>query len=150
MPIKIITIPFEVSIQGFDSELLDQFCMNKVIHQLQAQFFTTDSGHYWTFMIQYDIVEGKGESRKHGEVTADLDEGQKLLYENLRIWRKQRANQEGIPVYLIAKNAHLVLMVKKRVLSMKGFDLIKGFGKMKREKYGKDIIHIIQTFYQTS
>ncbi len=154
MAFTIITIPFEEKLRGFDGELLEKFCMNKYIHQMYTHFFTNSLGAYWTFMLEYeiavgskkkDVATGKKESE---ELTKELNDPQKLLYDKLRHWRNDKADEEGIPPFVIAKNSDLVLIVKEKVNTMKGFELIKGFGTKKREKYGKEIVDLINTFYQ--
>jgi superfamily II DNA helicase RecQ len=76
-----------------------------------------------------------------------LDDAQKALLVRLKEYRREQAMQKGIPVYLIATNAQLALMVRNKCTTMESLKLIKGFGKAHIENYGKGFTHIIKTFH---
>jgi len=80
----------------------------------------------------------------------NLTEAGKLCYERLRQWRKETAEYEGIPPFVIAKNSHFIEIIKKEITSLEALKQINGFGKKKIEKYGKAIIEIIRAFYEIS
>jgi superfamily II DNA helicase RecQ len=69
------------------------------------------------------------------------------LLERFRAWRKERAEKDGVPVYIIGTNKELVNIVKTVPASLEALKGIKGFGKAKIQKYGKEIIEIINIFY---
>ena len=138
---KIITIPFDRKMQGFDDEILSSFVLNKKIKSYQSVFFNDSSDSYWTVFVEYDpLIESS-------PAESDLDDTQKILYDQLKIWRKERAEKEGVPVYIIATNKELANLVKTSPKTLESFKNIKGFGKSKASKYGEEIIAIITAFY---
>jgi ATP-dependent DNA helicase RecQ len=76
-----------------------------------------------------------------------LTEAGKLCYEKLREWRKETAEKEGIPAYVITKNNHLGKIVKKEIKTLEALKQLNGFGAKKVEKYGRDICGIVKAFY---
>jgi superfamily II DNA helicase RecQ len=111
------------------------------VHDIQTHFFEEDGRHFWSVAIKYEVVlQGEDKIRA-------LDDAQQVLYSRLREWRKEHAGKMGIPVYLIATNAHFLQMVKFKCRTMECLKQVKGFGRKRQEKYGRYIINIIKDFY---
>jgi superfamily II DNA helicase RecQ len=138
-----MTLPFDEKTEGFDDELIADFCKNKRVHRMESHFFQQEGQVYWSIAIHYEIV-----ALKKTEKVRDLDEAQQLLYQRLREWRREQGAKAGIPVYLIATNAQLVAMIKLPVKTLESYKLVKGFGKKRIEKYGRTIINLIKAFYE--
>lgn len=141
MELRIFTLPFDEVSEGFPDEIIAQFCLNKKIHHMQTHFFQQDGRHFWSVAIQYEVVL-KGEDKIRA-----LDDEQKLLFNRLKVWRKEQGSKIGIPAYLVATNAQFLLMVKFKCKTLESLKNIKGFGKKRIEKYGRSIIAIIKDFY---
>jgi len=140
---KIITLPFDRTHKGFDDEFLNKWLLNKKLKSYKAEFFQDGEEKYWTILIEYDPV--LKESSKNQE--EGLDEPQIILLKRFKAWRKERADKEGVPVYIVGTNKEFTDIVKEAPKSMEALKNIKGFGKSKISKYGKDIINIIEAFY---
>jgi superfamily II DNA helicase RecQ len=139
---EIITIPFDFVSKTFNVDDLNSFCINKKVISTKIEFFQDEKSAYWTVFIEYEPVLEK----KSNEPT-DLTEAGRLCYEKLRQWRKETAEKEGIPAYVIAKNSHLGEIVKKEIKTLESLKQLNGFGTKKIEKYGKDICGIVKAFY---
>jgi superfamily II DNA helicase RecQ len=142
MLFRVLTLPFDPVLEGFPDEVVEEFCLNKQVHKLESQFFIKEGQPYWSVAIHYDIV------LKKDQKTRDLDERQKLLYERLREWRKTTAHEDGIPVYLIATNQHLVEIIRRKPQTLDGLKPIKGFGGSRMGRYGARILNIVKAFYE--
>lgn len=112
------------------------------MHKLESCFFQQEGKTYWSVSVHYEIP-GKGEVK-----TLELDEHQKLLFERLREWRKETAHKDGVPVYLIANNHQLIEMIRRKVLTAEGMKGIKGFGRGKMERYGRQLMAKMKAFYE--
>ena len=143
---KIITLPFDRKIKGFDDETLNKSILNKKVKSHKAEFFQDGDDNYWTILIEYDPVLEKSPKKDFEK----LDETQKILFEKFRIWRKEKADKEGVPVYIVGTNKELSDMVKNAPKSLEALKNIKGFGKSKISKYGNELIEIIKAFYEKS
>lgn len=142
MSYEIITIPFDSVTKTFSADDLNSFCVNKKIISTKIEFFRDEKQAYWTVFIEYETV-----LEKKGDEPVGLTEAGKLCYEKLRQWRKETAEKEGIPPYVIAKNSHLGEIVKKEIKTLEALKQLNGFGVKKIEKYGKDICGIVKAFY---
>ncbi len=82
-----------------------------------------------------------------GNEPKGLTEAGRICYEELRKWRRETAEKEGIPPYVICRNSQIGEIVKKEIKTLEGLKQIDGLGDKKTQKYGKDIIDIINAFY---
>ena len=68
------------------------------------------------------------------------------LFEALRGLRKQLADQEALPAYIVLSDKVLHLLSISRPTTIEEFGAISGIGKYKKKKYGKDFITLIKQF----
>lgn len=73
----------------------------------------------------------------------ELDSIELELYKELSDWRARKAREEGLAPFIISHNSWLKEIIKLRPKSIKELNAIKGFGERRVNKYGKDIIAII-------
>ena len=90
-------------------------------------------------------VDHKAKERIIGEYNPKEAEI-KLLFERLRTLRKQLADQQGVPPYVIFADSSLKLMSQLRPINLGQFSNISGVGRYKLERYGKAFIAAIQRF----
>ena len=143
MKIKILTIPFDDNSEGFNDEPVNKFCLNKRVHKIETEFFYGNNKIYWTVAVIYDEVVKPSEKIKE-----PLSNSQKLLLKRLKEWRKQKAQKEGFPVFLVTNNAQLEQIIKEKCVTLEHLKTIKGIGKSKIDKYGKEITEIVKNFYE--
>jgi translin len=73
----------------------------------------------------------------------ELDSIEQELYKELSAWRSQKANEENLAPFIIAHNSWLKEIIKLRPTTVRELNGIKGFGERRVNKYGKEIISII-------
>ena len=73
---------------------------------------------------------------------------EKKLYEALRRWRNKQARRDRLLPYMVAHNSSLKQMVRMRVKTKEDLLQIKGFGERRAEKYGSDILKVIESLNQ--
>ncbi|GEK92203.1 HRDC domain-containing protein [Alkalibacterium kapii] len=66
------------------------------------------------------------------------------LYSELKNYRLIKSRQEAIKAFYIFSNKQLKALIEKRPKNKKELRLVNGFGAAKVEKYGQDIIQIIE------
>jgi len=143
MAYEIINIPLSGNGKIFNAEELNKFCVNKKIIDRKIEFFQQDNNAFWSVFIEYEsIVEPAGRE------IAGLTEAGRLCYAELRRWRKETAEKEGIPPFVIAKNSQLVEIINKEITTLEALKRINGFGQKKLEKYGQKITGIITAFFK--
>ena len=75
--------------------------------------------------------------------TIILNEQEKVLFEALKDWRLKQSRRENVPAYGISLNDTLELIAKHKPATIIDLLSIKGVGKITIEKYGNDILRII-------
>jgi translin len=83
----------------------------------------------------------KAESAASAE--PELNKKEQQIYAVLDEWRRQKANEESLAPFIIAHNSWLRQIAKLRPANVKELNNIKGFGERRVNKYGKEIIAII-------
>ena len=68
------------------------------------------------------------------------------LFEALRALRKQLADQEALPAYIVLSDKVLHLLSTARPTTMEAFGNISGIGEYKKKKYGKDFVELIRKY----
>jgi translin len=97
-------------------------------------------------LTNIDLQQGESQLEKTEGVTHEeppLDSKEQKIYETLDEWRNQKANEENIAPYIIAHNSMLIQIIKLHPKTIKELNAIKGFGERRINKYGKEIIAII-------
>ena len=74
-------------------------------------------------------------------VFADEDE---QLFEKLRQLRRQLADQQAIPPYIVLSDKTLHALASRRPLTLDEFGGVGGIGEYKKKKYGKDFLEAIK------
>ncbi|MDR0749170.1 MAG: DNA helicase RecQ [Tannerellaceae bacterium] len=77
-------------------------------------------------------------------VSSGPDSADEKLLDALRQLRKQIAQKESVPAYIIFSDATLQDMAAQKPLDMESFAAIRGVGDVKLEKYGKVFTALIQ------
>jgi ATP-dependent DNA helicase RecQ len=66
------------------------------------------------------------------------------VFEALRTWRTSKAREAAMPPYVIAHDATLQAIAEDRPRTMAGLRRVKGMGPAKLEKYGDEILAVIE------
>ncbi len=69
-----------------------------------------------------------------------------MLFQRLRTFRKQLADEQGIAPYAIFTDSSLRLMAQQQPQSLEQFSQISGVGARKLAQYGKDFVSEIRTY----
>lgn len=70
------------------------------------------------------------------------------LFEALRGLRKQLADQDGLPAYIVMSDKVLHLLSISRPTTIEEFGSISGIGEHKKKKYAKDFVNLIKQFVE--
>lgn len=142
MAIHIFTVPFDPKKQVFHDEELRGFLLNKRVTAIRPEFFQSAGQAFWSVFVEYDPLTTLDTRGCEG-----LNEPQQLLWQRLQEWRKETAQKDGIPVYIIATNRQLSDVVRLAPRTLEALRQIQGFGKKKLERYGMHVLQIVSAFY---
>jgi DNA helicase-2/ATP-dependent DNA helicase PcrA len=65
------------------------------------------------------------------------------LFESLKVWRKQRAEAESVPAFVVFSDATLEALAEVRPGDRKGLLRINGIGAAKLERYADDVLAVL-------
>jgi ATP-dependent DNA helicase RecQ len=78
--------------------------------------------------------------------TSKTEDFELQLFNLLKTWRKEQAQKENYPAYLVFSDRVLEQIVTARPTNKAELTMIPGIGDYKLKKYGEEIIQIIQEF----
>lgn len=87
--------------------------------------------------VQADVESESG-------VKEDVEvKDEELLYQELKLYRLEKSREEGVKAYTLFTNKQLEELVETRPETLEKLMGISGFGEIKANKYGQDIVNII-------
>lgn len=110
--------------------------------------FVESKVNYWSVLVHFrekeTVVKRESISEDTNKISEqNLNPQQKAVYLALKEWRSEVAQEKNLPSYTICHNSELLNIVVQKPNSMNDFRKIKGFGDVKIEKYGNDILNIL-------
>ncbi|MGP6176358.1 DNA helicase RecQ [Microbacterium sp. A196] len=146
---------------GIGADLSDQD-WRSVVRQLLARGILVAQGDYGT-LAPGDAAAGvlKGETpvplrkdamgrvsasraRKTSAASDAVAEGDRSLFEALRVWRAATAKEIGKPAYIVFGDATLRALAEVRPASFGDLEGITGIGEKKREAYGDAVLAVVE------
>ena len=82
--------------------------------------------------------------------TPESKAADEILMDSLRQLRKQIAQEEKMPAYIVFSDAALQDMVYKKPVTLEAFSDVKGVGDMKLQKYGDTFVALIRKLVTTN
>jgi DNA helicase II / ATP-dependent DNA helicase PcrA len=81
-----------------------------------------------------------------GAADSDADEPiDEALYEHLRAWRARIAAETGVPAYLVFHDRHLRAIAGRKPRTLRELAGCPGVGPTKLERYGDDVLDLVDT-----
>lgn len=144
MKVKVLKIRISDQFQNMDEAILNDYLERYDIVDLNTQLVQGDI-NFWSVFINYEEKQIKPTSSKTN-VNPDeqLSDEETIIYDKLKNWRAEKAKESQLPPYIIFHNAHLVAIAKHKPSNFEDLENIKGLGKAKIEKYGVEIIEVLE------
>ena len=150
MQIRIFTLRFDPATERFDDSVIVGFLADKEVLSIRDHFFVKDDAPYLTVVVRYrtaglpaPTASAKSKQKRDQSWRELLTEADWPLFKTVRAWRLERSKKEGIPPYVICNDRELAELVKSRPQTLEALAEIRGFGKGKLKKYGKELLALI-------
>lgn len=145
---------------GIGADLSDQD-WRSVVRQLLARGILVAQGDYGTLApgeAAAGVLSGEtpvplrkdtmgrvsaSRARKTSAASDAVAEGDRSLFEALRVWRAETAKEIGKPAYIVFGDATLRALAELRPASIAQLDGITGIGEKKREAYGDAVLAVV-------
>ena len=147
MKVRLFTIRMVADQLAEDENQLNGFLESIEFVKSDTHFVESKSS-YWSVLIHYKekgkspLVE-KSALERNEVVEHNLNESQKLIYETLKTWRADKAQNLKIPSYTICHNSEILNAILREAKTPSDLRTIKGFGELKVEKYGGEILAVL-------
>ncbi len=105
----------------------------------------------WAFLRQGENIELPRPKVEHGIAEARKtteSEYDPVLFEELRVLRKEMADEKGVPPFVIFGNTSLYDMAAYFPQSMEGFSQVSGVGAQKLAGFGESFLAVIRRYAQ--
>lgn len=146
-----------MNIRVFNIRLCKEFCivdqnrMNEFLDSVEVKltstnFVTTGTTDYWSAVVFYDLKNKTEKSNEEKSIFEDLSAHEKEIFDALKQWRNDLARDLGWSAFRICHNAHLVAIVETKPENLNELAKVKGFGEVRTEKYGEDILAVLNAF----
>lgn len=162
MKVKVFAIRPESEYLNFDQQQLNGF-LDAIEFKKSSTHFIEAEPNYWSVLVYYEEKEQQitlvketafqqqAESKSEVKISdqlqeADLDLEQLEILKNLKQWRSEKAYQLKVSNFLICHNSELINIVVQKPSSISELRRIKGFGNLKSDKYGDDILTVLKAF----
>jgi superfamily II DNA helicase RecQ len=147
MPYKIFRVP--LSNWAWAEDELNAFLRGHRVLKVERRFVDDGENSFWCFCVDYHEPRGGKEAfqGRPGKERIDyrelLGDQDFAIYAKLRDLRKQIAQEESIPVYLIFTNEQLAQMVCSKARSPAALAAIEGVGPARLEKCGARLLEFL-------
>jgi len=93
-----------------------------------------------TLLFRFDEKPAK---KKKIKAKHNIDASQNPLWEGLREVRREIADEQGVPAYVIFHDATLVAMIESMPATLADMSMISGVGETKLAKYGQQFLDVV-------
>ena len=146
-----------MNIRVFNIRLSKEFCivdqnrMNEFLDTVEVKltstnFVTTGTTDYWSAVVFYDIKKSTEKPKEEKPNFEDLSQHEKEIFMALKQWRNDMASDLGWSAFRICHNSHLMAIADAKPETLEELIQVKGFGEIRSEKYGEDILAILNAF----
>ncbi len=163
MQIKLFNLRLTAEHFQSDQDGLNAFLKGKKFKKSASQF-VVGTENFWSVIVFYEEENTAAElpaealsANPERPQTAPSQKTEKALpaeemlltpeeeavYQTLRHWRQTKAGEQDLPVFIVAHNSELMEIARSRPGSLEALTKIKGFGVQKTEKYGEEILAVL-------
>lgn len=157
MQIQAFHIRLSKEHQAADEAALNAFLRTVTVKKTATQFVAAQP-NFWSVLVYYEPlnqpaavpensltqeVEKPQKEPQFPETQAPLTDAEIQIFETLRHWRSEKANELALPNYMICHNRELEDIARMRPQTVAELQKIKGFGPHKMDKYGEEIIAVL-------
>ena len=141
MQVKVFSIGLEVDVLEKDQKMLNDFLATVTFKKSSTQYVEKDN--YWSVIVHYDENETTKPTSLERKSFEDLSAKDQQVYLYLKEWRTEKAEKLQQKNYMICHNSELIDLARYKPSNLDELQQIKGFGSQKADKFGDDILAIL-------
>ena len=142
MKVSVFSIRIDPAFLELDQKKLNEFLKTVTFKKSSTQLIESGEFH-WSVIIHYENeVQNKPEQLERKSYD-DLLPKDKQIYGYLNQWRTEKSEQLNQKKFMICHNSELIDLAQYKPSNLDELQQIKGFGKQKADKFGEDILAIL-------
>lgn len=143
--LRVLTLAFEPTLGGFDTRPLDSFLADKELLDVREHFFVVRDLPYLACLLTFrgSATEAEPQTTTTRRGRETLDSQGRALFDSLRTWRRERAQHDGVPPYVLFTDRELAALARARPRNQSGLLAVAGVGPRKVERYGADLLALL-------
>lgn len=146
MNIRVFNIRLSKEFCIVDQDRMNDFLDTVEVKLTSTNFVTTGTTDYWSAIVFYEPKVSLQKESKDKLSFEDLSDKEKDIFSALKEWRNDFASNLGWSSFRVCHNSHLMAIAKNKPESLEDLAQIKSFGAIRTEKYGADIISVLNAF----
>ncbi|MFZ5561067.1 MAG: DNA helicase RecQ [Pseudomonadota bacterium] len=120
-------------VEGFGALHLDESCRSLLRGET-------------TLMLRRELAKIVTPRKTGGRPVLDIPADDRVLWEALRARRRQLAQEQGVPPYVIFHDSTLMAILAARPRSLHELGRLAGVGESKLERYGEAFLHVVNEY----
>ena len=142
MQVRVFSIRLDNAFLEYDQQQLNTFLSSVTFKKSSTQFVESEEAH-WSVIVHYESEEQQKQERLERKSYEDLTPKDKQVYGYLNHWRNEKSEALKLKKYMICHNSELIELTIYKPSNLDELQQIKGFGKQKADKFGEDILAIL-------
>jgi superfamily II DNA helicase RecQ len=142
MQVSVFSIRIDPAFLELDQQKLNAFLETVTFKKSSTQFLESEAAH-WSVIVHYETEQQQKSIRLERKSYDDLLPKDKQVYEYLNHWRTEKSEQLNQKKFMICHNSELIDLALYKPSNLDELQQIKGFGKQKADKFGEDILAIL-------
>ncbi|MCU0918533.1 MAG: HRDC domain-containing protein [Planctomycetes bacterium] len=144
MRVKIVTLTFDERLAGFPEEPLRRAVTGAEVLEVSEHFYEYAGVPRLTLVLRLGEEAGRGIRRPGGpDPYQTLPDDRKGLYVELRKWRNERAEADGVPPFVILRNELIAEICRRVPRTVAAMREISGIGEKTCARYGTQIVGLM-------
>ena len=142
MQVSVFSIRIDPAFLELDQQKLNDFLETVTFKKSSTKFLESESAH-WSVIVHYENEQQQKSIRLERKSYEDLLPKDKQVYGYLNQWRTEKSEQLNQKKFMICHNSELIDLALYKPSNLDELQQIKGFGKQKADKFGEDILAIL-------
>ena len=143
MNIKVFNIRLAKEFCEADQDRMNQFLDSVEVKLTSTHFVTTGTKDFWSATIFYVPKSRKKEKVETTSTVEDLLPNERTIFNALRQWRNNLAQQLNWSSFRICHNAHLVALAKANPQTREELENVNAFWKSRTGQYGDAVLAVL-------
>lgn len=143
MNIKVFNIRLSKEFCQDDQAKMNVFLDSVEVKLTSTNFVTTGSVDFWSVVVFYLPKTAQALKSENKIPEAALSPEESKIFNALRLWRNDLAQKLDWSSFRICHNSHLIAVAQSNPQTLEDLEKVSGFGKARTEKYGEDILAVL-------